>query len=124
MNGAWLVPGWAPPLGSVRHDNSPVYAAAFRRITALGAEAAAAQAAAAALGGAGAKRGLRKGWAANADVAALEARRETARAAQRAVSRALLTRIWDSYAVANFRGAPRVDISRLSWSTDAAFQRR
>jgi hypothetical protein len=108
MNGAWVVPGWAPPLGSVRHDNSPVYALAFQRITALGTEAAAAQAAAAALGGAGARRGgLRKGWADDADVAALEAKREAARTAQRAVSRALLTRIWDSYAVANFKGAPR-----------------
>ena len=28
MNGAWVVPGWAPPLGSVRHDNSPVYSLA------------------------------------------------------------------------------------------------
>ena len=106
MNGAWVVPGWAPPLGSIRHDNSPVYSLAFKRITALGAEAAAAQAAAAAAGGTG-RRGLRKGWSADADVAALEARREAARTAQRAVSRALLTRIWDAYAVGNFKGAPR-----------------
>ena len=106
MNGAWVVPGWAPPLGSVRHDNSPLYGLAFRRITSLGAQAAEAHAQARALAGGAGARGLRKGWSASADVVALEARREAARSAQRAVSRALLTRIWDSYAVSNFRGAP------------------
>ena len=105
MNGAWLVPGWAPPLGSLRHDNSPVYQLAFRRISALGSEADAAAAEAAALTG---RRGaLRKGWSRDPVFAALQARRDAARAAQRAASRALLTRIWDSYAVHNFKGAKR-----------------
>jgi hypothetical protein len=104
MNGAWLVPGWAPPLGGVRHDNSPMYTLAWRRIMALGTEAAEAQAEARALAGAA---GLRKGWGADPAFAALEARREAAKSAQRAASRALLTRIWDSYAVRNFRGAAR-----------------
>jgi hypothetical protein len=101
MNGSWLVEGWAPPLGGVRHDNSPVYQLAWARIMALGTEAAAAQAAAAALAG---QRGLRKGWSADPAFAALEARRDKAKTAQRAASRALLTRIWDSYTVSNFRG--------------------
>jgi hypothetical protein len=102
MNGAWLVPGWAPPLGSLRHDNSPVYQLALRRITALGGQAEAARAEADALSGG---RGLPKGWVGDPTFVALEARRESAKAAQRAASRALLTRIWDAYTVRNFKGA-------------------
>jgi len=90
LNNVWEVPGWAPPLGTIRHDSSPVYTAAFRRIQHLGAEAQAA--------GAEAAAGSR------AEQRAAEARRLRARSAQRAISNALLARIWDGYAVTSVGG--------------------
>lgn len=114
LNWTWLVPGWAEPLCSLRHDSADgAYRLAFRRIKALGEEAAAAAAeAAACLARAPAGR-------AAAEAAAHEERRIQARQAQRAISNALLVRLRRATMLPNFRGE-LVSVEEASLLGDAS----
>lgn len=96
LNNAWLVPGWAGPLWTLRHDTDDgIYATAFERITELGNQAAEAQASLDA---------TPRSPATRRQVAALESARVSARREQRAISAELLTRIRASMVVRNARG--------------------
>jgi hypothetical protein len=111
LNNVWVLPGWALPLWKLRHDTGDgIYGVAFRRINALGKEAAEASQS---------LDDTPRGPANRERVAELERSRVRARRAQRAISAALLARIRDSTTVLNARGET-VSLQHASLLGDAS----